>query len=144
MGEKLEDGQYYTGLLGALKDSNWLNAESIPSDKDTVVQIEKVVRRGVVKFKDETKKGYGSLKFVGKDKELGLNATHIAVLTRLFGPTAKDIEGQWIALYVDPNVSSFGKIVSAVRIRAQKVKPPERGEKREPAGTGTRAPGAEG
>jgi len=124
MGEKLEAGEVYKGPCGVLKDSNWLSAETIPADRDTLVQIEAVVRRKTVKFKNETKHSYGSLRFKGKDKELGLNATHIKVLRALFGPDTSAWFGQWIALYVDPDVSAFGQIVSAVRIRAKKVDAP--------------------
>lgn len=124
MGEKLESGEIYKGPCGVLKDSAWLSAETIPADRDTLVQIEAVIRRRLVKFKNETKHGYGSLRFKGKDKELGLNATHIKVLRALFGPDTSAWFGQWIALYVDPDVSAFGQIVSAVRIRVKRVDPP--------------------
>lgn len=124
MGEKLDPGEIYKGPCGVLKDSNWLSAETLPADRDTVVQIDAVIRRREVKFKNETKHSYGSLRFKGKDKELGLNATHIKVLRALFGPDTSAWFGQWIALYVDPDVSAFGQIVSAVRIRAKKAEPP--------------------
>lgn len=125
MPEKLESGEIYRGPCGVLKDSAWLSAETIPADRDTIVQIDAVVRRKEVKFKSETKHGYGSLRFVGKDKELGLNSTHIKVLKALFGPDTSAWFGQRIALYVDPDVSAFGQIVSAVRIRAKKVDAPK-------------------
>jgi hypothetical protein len=80
MAEKLEAGEVYRGPCGILKDSQWLSAETIPADRDTILTIEKVVRRKSVKFKSETKNGYGSLKFVGKERELGLNATNIRAL----------------------------------------------------------------
>lgn len=127
MGEKLEAGEIYKGPCGILKDSNWLSAETLPTDKDTIVQIDAVVRRREVKFKNETKHSYGSLRFKGAAKELGLNATHIRVLKALFGPDTSAWFGQWIALYVDPDVSAFGQIVSAVRIRAKKVESPKPG-----------------
>lgn len=123
--EQLEAGELYKGPCGLLKDSNWLNAETIPSDKDTLVQIEAVIRRKSVKFKNETKKGYGSLRFKGKERELGLNATHLKVLSALFGSDTSAWFGQWIALYVDPDVTAFGQPVSAVRIRAKRVEPPK-------------------
>lgn len=129
MTEQLEKGEVYRGPCGVLKDSNWLSAETLPQDRGTIVQIESVVRRREVKFKNETKKGYGSLRFVGRDRELGLNATHIAVLSRLFGPETGEWFGKWVELYVDHNVSAFGKTVSAVRIRARKVEPPAKGAK---------------
>lgn len=125
MGEPLERGEVYNGPCGVLKDSAWLSSETIPHDQDTIVQIDCVIRRREVKFKNETKKGYGSLRFVGKDRELGLNATHIAVLSRLFGNDTTNWRKQYIALYVDPDVQSFGKTVCAVRIRARKVEVPK-------------------
>lgn len=125
MGAPLERGEVYVGPCGVLKDSNWLSSETIPHDQDTVVQIEAVIRRREVQFKNETKKGYGSLRFVGKDRELGLNSTHIAVLSRLFGPNTGDWQKQYVSLYVDPDVQSFGKTVCAVRIRARKVEVPK-------------------
>jgi len=125
MGEKLDAGELYKGPCGILKDSNWLSAETLPADRDTVVTIEAVIRRKVVKFKNEEKHGYGSLRFKGKDKELGLNSTHIKVLKALFGPDTSAWFGQSISLYVDPDVSAFGQIVSAVRIRAKRVEPPK-------------------
>lgn len=130
MSEKLESGEPYRGPCGVLKDSNWLSSETIPHDQDTIVQIEAVVRRREVKFKDQTKKGYGSLRFKGRDRELGLNATHIATLKALFGPETGAWFGKWISLYVDQNVQAFGKFVPAVRIRAKKIDPAT-GEKRE-------------
>lgn len=121
--EKLETGEVYKGPCGVLKDSNWLSAETIPHDRDTIVQIEAVVRRKSVKFQKETKKSYGSLRFKGKEKELGLNATNIRIMKALYGPDTGEWFGKWVALYVDPNVESFGQIVPAVRIRAKKVEP---------------------
>lgn len=125
MPEKLEQGEIYRGPCGVLKDSAWLSAETIPADKDTIVQIEAVIRRKNVVFKNETKRGYGSLRFKGAARELGLNSTHLKVLKALFGPDTGAWFGQWIALYVDPDVSAFGQIVSAVRIRAKKPEPPK-------------------
>lgn len=129
MGEKLEAGEIYKGPCGVLKDSNWLSAETLPTDRDTIVEIEAVVVRREVKFKNETKHRYGSLRFKGKEKELGLNATHIRVLKALFGPNTADWFGKRIALYVDPDVSAFGQIVSAVRIRARHVEASVKSEK---------------
>lgn len=124
MSAKLEAGEPFRGQAGILKDSNWLNAEAIPPDRDTIVQIEAVIRRKQVKFKDETKNGYGSLRFVGKDKELGLNVGHLVALSALFGTSCGAWFGQWIALYVDPHVLAFGKYVAGIRIRAEQPKPP--------------------
>ena len=126
MPEKLETGEAYKGPCGILKDSAWLSAETIPADRDTVLQIEAVARRKSVKFKNETKQGYGSLRFVGKERELGLNSTNLRILAALFGSDTSKWYGQWVSLYVDPAVSAFGQIVSAVRIRAKKVDAPSK------------------
>jgi hypothetical protein len=125
MGEKLDPGEIYRGPCGILRDSQWLSAETIPADRDTLVQIDAVIVRKEVKFRNETRQKYGSLRFKGASRELGLNSTHIKVLRALFGPTTDKWEGQWINLYVDPDVSAFGQIVSAVRIRAKKVEAPK-------------------
>jgi hypothetical protein len=124
VGEKLEAGEVYRGPCGVLKDSNWLSAENLPQNEDTILEIEAVIRRKTVKFANETKKGYGSLKFVGKEKELGMNAGHIKVLRALYGPNTGDWFGKRIALYVDPHVEAFGNIVSGVRIRVKKIEAP--------------------
>ena len=122
--QKIKDGDIYEGPVGLLKDSSWLTAESLPPDRDTYVQIETVRIRKDVEFRNETKRVYGSLVFVGKDRELGLNSTNIAVLAALYGPVAKGWFKRWIALYVDPDVKAFGKTVSAVRIRPKRLDGP--------------------
>lgn len=124
MPEQLERGELYRGPCGVLRDSAWLSAETIPANKDTIVQIEAVVRRKEVKFKNETKHSYGSLRFKGATRELGLNSTHLKVLSALFGSDTGAWFDQWISLYVDPDVNAFGRTVSAVRIRAKKPAPP--------------------
>ena len=55
MGEKLEAGELYRGPCGILKDSAWITAETLPTDRDTIVEIEAVIRRKLVKFKNEEK-----------------------------------------------------------------------------------------
>jgi len=97
----------------------------------------------------ERKADYGSLKFVGKAKELGLNATLKRTLVALFGPSAAALKGKWIALYVDTNVKVGGNVVCAVRIRARQVDPKEvaKGAASAPAGSSVptpREPGQEG
>lgn len=136
---KQNDGELYKGPCGLLKDSAWLTADQLPQDKGVVVTVEAVILRRDVEFakagsKPERKSVYGSLRFVGKDKELGLNSTNRNVMMALFGPNTGDWYGKKIELYVDPHVSAFGQIVSAVRIRARKIE----------ASPGKREPGDEG
>lgn len=123
---KPSDGELYKGPCGLLKDSAWLTADQLPQDKGVIVTVEAVILRRDVEFakagtKPEKKSVYGSLRFVGKDKELGLNSTNRRVMEALFGSTTADWYGKKIELYVDPHVSAFGQIVSAVRIRAKKI-----------------------
>jgi hypothetical protein len=135
MAERPEGGELYRGPCGLLKDSAWVTAESLPTDRDTIVQIDAVVRRKSVEFnragKVEKKNNYGSLRFVGREKELGLNSTNLRVLSALFGSDTGKWFSQWIALYVDPDVNAFGHIVSAVRIRAKKIDAPAKHAPRE-------------
>lgn len=126
MAKKYGDGEAYKGPVGLLKDSSWLTAESLPPDKDVEVQIAEVRVRKNVEFKNETKAVYGSLVFTGKDKELGLNSTNLAVLTALHGNMAAGWYGKWVALYVDHDVKAFGRTVSAVRIRPKRLDGPSK------------------
>lgn len=147
----LEQGKEYDGPLGKLKSSPWLCALDIPHDKDTIVQIEKVVQRKQVEFvqsggRKSIKQDYGSLKFVGATKELGLGATLLKTLAMLFGQNAKNLKGKWIALFVDQNVKVGGETVCAVRIRARHVEPNEipKAANAAPAQPSPREPGQEG
>lgn len=131
-------GEVYRGPAGLLKDSNFLTAETIPTDKDTIVQIENVQRFKDLKLggggRQDVKKSAGALKFAGKDRMLILNATNLRVMSALFGPDTGKWFGQWIALHVD-RVSAFGQQVDAIRIRPERIKPPAAGAaepKREP------------
>ncbi len=125
----LPPGHEFTGYAGKLRDSPWLTADLIDPEKDTVVTIEKVIHRQNVEFmkpgssKKDTKANYGSLKFVGALRELGLNATNLRTLIALFGSSAAAWKGKRVALFVDHKVRFGGSVVSAVRIRAQPVDP---------------------
>ena len=128
MGRRDEDGAVFEGSFDQLRDSTWLSSADLPWDRDTVVQIQEVRKHRNLKLTNETKSVAGTLVFVGKKKHLLLNAGHRTVLKMLFGD-AKGAKGGWIALYVDPEVEAFGKIVSAVRIRAKRVDPPQQTER---------------
>jgi hypothetical protein len=129
MAEKLDGGEVFTGPSGQLGDSPWLTSEDLLTDGgDITVQIEAVIFRRNVRLKNETKDKYGSLRFVGKSKELGLNATNRHILTALFGSNCAKWQKQWVKMYVDTQVKSFGgAIVSGIRIRPTRVKPPAAG-----------------
>lgn len=124
MGRKEDEGDVFEGSFDQLKDSAWLSSADLPWDRDTVVQIQEVRRVKNLKLQNETKSVAGTLVFVGKSKHLLMNAGHRTILKMLFGD-AKGAKGGWIALYVDPEVEAFGKIVSAVRIRAKRIEAPK-------------------
>lgn len=123
MGRKEDEGDVFEGSFDQLKDSTWLSSADLPWDRDTVVQIQEVRRVKNLKLQNETKSVAGTLVFVGKSKHLLLNAGHRAILKLLFGDAKKAKKG-WISLYVDQEVEAFGKIVSAVRIRAKRPESP--------------------
>lgn len=124
MARNENEGEVFEGNFDQLKDSTWLSSADLPWDRDTIVQIKEVRRVKNLTLQKETKSVAGTLVFVGKSKHLLMNAGHRAILKMLFGD-AKGAKGGWIALYVDPEVEAFGKIVSAVRIRAKRIDAPK-------------------
>lgn len=118
------EGKEYRGPSGIARDSLWLTNEDIPHDRDTIVQIESVVARRNVKFAGgRTKPVTLSLRFVGKTRELALNATNRKVLGALF---RTNNTGEWfsrkVALFVEQDVRRpDGTRGPAVRIRARRV-----------------------
>lgn len=58
------------------------------------------------------------LKFVGKEKKLGLNPTRWKTMAAMFGPETNDWVGKEIKIYVDPTVTNpEGAVVGGVRIQ---------------------------
>jgi hypothetical protein len=113
-------GVEYEGLSGIARDSIWLTQEDIPHDRDTIVTIAGVVRRNNVKFASgPMKEVVLSLRFVGKKRELGLNATNRKVLNALFGAKCAGWKGHTIILFVEQDVGTPQGPRPAVRIRAR-------------------------
>lgn len=118
------NGVDYRGPSGIARDSLWLTNEDVPHDRDTVVQIEAVVLRKGVKFQGgRTKANNLSLRFVGKSRELALNATNRKTLAALFqSNNTAEWFGKRIALYVEQGVRRpDGTTGPAVRIRAKRI-----------------------
>ena len=116
-------GEDYKGPCGVARDSIWLTNEDIPHDRDVGLTIEKVVMRKNMVMQGGREKPIGlSLRFVGKERELLLNATNRKVLAALFGNACESWFGKKVLLYVEPNVRRpDGTSGPAVRIRAKKV-----------------------
>lgn len=121
-------GQEYKGPSGIARDSNWLTNEDIPHDRDTLVTIESVVLRRHLKMQGGRPKEIAlSLKFVGKARELMLNATNRKALAAMFQSNeCAQWFGKRIALFVEQDVRRpDGTKGPAVRIRAKRV--PQKG-----------------
>lgn len=131
-------GQDYKGPSGIARDSNWLTNEDIPHDRDTPVTIESVVLRRNLKMQGGRPKEVAlSLKFVGKSRELMLNATNRKTLAALFQTNEC---AAWfskkILLYVEQDVRRpDGTKGPAVRIRAKRVPQKEEGVAENPITT---------
>lgn len=121
-------GELYRGPSGIARDSTWLCAEDLPHDRDTVVSIEAVVRRDNLTMQGgRPKKIALSLRFVGKGRELMLNATNRKTLATMFGTNeCAAWFGKRIALFVEQNVRRpDGTYGPAVRIRAKRIEQAE-------------------
>lgn len=143
MSSDIPRGEVYKGPPGIARDSLWLTNEDIPHDRDTVVTIESILLRRKLTFQGGRDKAVGlSAKFVGKQRELLLNATNRKTLAALYGPNTGDWFGRQVALYVEQDVRRpDGSRGPAVRIRAKRFELPAGGAT-EPAPS-PREPGQE-
>lgn len=117
-------GDIYKGPSGIARESNWLTNEDIPHDRDTVVTIENVIiRRNLAMQGGRPKNIALSLKFVGKSRELMLNATNRKTLAALFESNeCAQWFGKRIALFVEQDIRRpDGTRGPAVRIRAKRI-----------------------
>jgi hypothetical protein len=113
----------FTGTTAQMRDSEFLASEDfIVPGKDgyaqVVVTIEKVLERRNLTFADGRKKARAfTLRLVGKDRELLINATNREMLKKMFGMDSKTWIGQRVLLWVDPTVKLKGEIVPGIRIK---------------------------
>lgn len=95
---------------------NYLGTWALPEGKDMIVQIKDVK-------KEEVKNQGGTqikpvMYFENGVKPLVLNKTDAKAIEKALGtPYQDEWVGKKIQLYIDPAVSAFGEIVSAVRVR---------------------------
>ena len=117
------EAKEFTGTSAQMRDSEFLASEDfIVPDKDgyaqVTVTIEKVMERRNLTFADGRKKPRAyTLKLVGKDRELLINATNREMLKKLFGMDSKKWIGQRIILWVDPTVKMKGETKPGIRIK---------------------------
>lgn len=120
----IPEGDIYKGPSGIARESNWLTNEDIPHDRDSVVTIETVIIRRNVQMQGGRPKSIAlSLKFVGKSRELMLNATNRKTLAALFESNQCEAWfGKRVALFVEQDVRRpDGTRGPAVRIRAKRI-----------------------
>lgn len=120
----IPEGDIYKGPSGIARESNWLTNEDIPHDRDSVVTIETVIIRRNVQMQGGRPKNIAlSLKFVGKSRELMLNATNRKTLAALFESNQCEAWfGKRVALFVEQDVRRpDGTRGPAVRIRAKRI-----------------------
>lgn len=115
-------GKVYEGPSGVGRDSVWLTAEDLVEGRDMKVTIENVILYPEVSFQGGRKRvNLLGLKFVGKERVLGLNATNRKALNRAFSNIVKGWKGQEIVLYV-AETQMAGETVKCVRIRDRGAK----------------------
>ena len=110
-------GSAYDGPSGIGRDSVWLTQEDLIEGKDVTVKIENVILYPKVKFQGgRERKNYLGLKFAGKDRVLGVNATARKLLNRMFGSLVRGWKGNEITLFVS-ECELAGETVKCIRIR---------------------------
>ncbi len=139
-------GEVYKGASGVARDSVWLTSEDLPHDRDVVVTVEKVtLRRNLTMQGGRPKAVMLSLKFVGKDRELGLNATNRKAVVAMYGSLCAEWFGKRVTLFVEQDVRRpDGTRGPAVRIRPEVPAAPTReaGAEGSSWATSSRAPAA--
>ena len=121
---EVPQGAEYRGPSGIARESVWLCSEDLPHDRDTEVGIESVIIRRNVQMQGGRPKSIAlSLKFVGKSRELMLNATNRKTLAALFESNQCEAWfGKRVALFVEQDVRRpDGTRGPAVRIRAKRI-----------------------
>ena len=134
----------YTGPSGIARDSQWLTNEDIPHDKDTIVEIERVILHQSLTLQGGRQESNKlALQFVGKKRQLLLNATNRKTMNLLFNTNKT---GEWwgkrIMLGVEQNVRRpDGSKGPAVRIRAKRVEQAKQAEQADQVEPGYREEG---
>lgn len=110
--------QPFDGHVAELKKpSPWLASEDLLGRGDVPVVIDRCFRHSNVAFEDGRKETVYALSFVGKKKQLILNATNRKRLTLMFGPHVKDWSGQEVVLYIEQTRAVGGGKTNGIRIR---------------------------
>lgn len=115
----------FEGRSSAMRlNTIWLSSEDLLDVGDCKVVIEACYHHKNPQFEAGRKvPECFALKFVGKEKQLVLNATNRKSLVAMFGTNVKNWTGKQITLYVKSDVAAFGELVNGIRIRLVRNKP---------------------
>lgn len=127
MSKCADKSEPFEGRASVMRESPWLAATDLDGLGDVKVVIEKCYRhtnpvQDLSRGGKKEKHCY-ALKFIGKERQLWLNASHRKALTAMFGGNAKDWQGKQVVLYTEHNIKAFGELVDGIRIRIIRDKP---------------------
>jgi hypothetical protein len=108
----------FAGLSGEMREATpWLSAEDLMGRGEVAVTIEKVIEHRNVKFQaGRTKEKAFAVAFVGKQRQLVLNATNRKTLAQMYGAKVADWKGKAITLVVG-TTELKGEQVPCIRIK---------------------------
>jgi hypothetical protein len=117
------ESEQFTGRSAEMKkDTPWLASEDLMDVGDVEVTIEGVFKHKNVMFDDGRKESVYAIKFVGKEKQMILNATNRKRLVVLCGTTkVAEWAGMIVRIGVDRNVrkpgGKRGETTCGIRVR---------------------------
>lgn len=109
----------YEGRTAAMRTSPWLASEDLDGLGEVEVTIESVFEHKDAVMQDGRKQPkLFAVKFVGKERQLVLNATNRKTLAGKFGANCKAWKGQKVLLYVKDGVRNpAGGTTKGIRIK---------------------------
>jgi hypothetical protein len=112
----------YSGPVSAMRNSAWLAAEDLDGIGEVEVTIESVYRHeDAVMEGGRIEKCMWALKFVGRDKQMILNATNRKALVASFSAKTSEWAGKKVKLYVADGIKKpggrRGETTKGLRIR---------------------------
>ena len=117
-----------SGPASKYRSSPWLASEDLLSQPDgfVVMTIMDALDHTGVQFSDGRSEDVLSFGFVEmadrpeeEQKRMVINQTNLKECVKRFGPNIENFFGHKVKIYIDPNVESFGKIVSGLRITGE-------------------------
>jgi hypothetical protein len=115
----IETSTPYTGRTAAMRTSPWLASEDLEGLGEVEVTIETTFQHSNVTMQDGRKQPkLFSVKFVGKERKLVLNATNRKMIVSKFGGNCADWAGKKVMLYVKDGVKNpSGGTTKGIRIK---------------------------